>query len=164
MWFLTGQTSTFLPTDYWTGISTTAGTTIRRCRGNNVNFQATLSAGQSYTFFFFNTTASTITISTGGQLEPLTTTLALAIWHRQLKLCIIEKKLSCILSCFSECMSVSKCYSECLSECINKEKPSTTQHHNHTERSCCHTCNLFSKRKSKHHEPKRSKGEGQCFD
>ena len=66
MWFLTGQTSTFLPTDYWTGISTTAGATLRRRRGNNVNFQVALSAGQSYTFFIFNTTASTITISTGG--------------------------------------------------------------------------------------------------
>ena len=65
-WFISGQTTSCLPTDYWTGLSTAGGATIRRCRGNNVNFQATLSAGQSYTFFIVNNTASVITLSTGG--------------------------------------------------------------------------------------------------
>ncbi len=69
MWFLSSHTSTFLPTSYWTGISTTGGTIIRRCRGNNVNFQATLTANESYTFFITNASASAITISTGGTTE-----------------------------------------------------------------------------------------------
>ena len=72
--------------------------------------------------------------------------------------------LSCILSCFSECMSAVKCYSECLSECISKENPATTQHHNRTERSCCHTCSLFSKKTIEPIQSKKVKGDGQCFD